>query len=88
MSAFGRYCCKSILTVRARNMDSISHANVQHRSKSAYVPFVSFKFEFHSRAAAGFCNTIGTFRISRDVRLELAKWANRTLMRLLSPIAI
>ena len=30
LSAHGRYCCKSILTVRARNIDSSFHSNAQH----------------------------------------------------------
>ena len=30
ISEFGRYCCKSILTIPARNIDSKSSANRQH----------------------------------------------------------
>jgi SRSO17 transposase len=38
MTVVGRYCCKSILKVRARNIDSSFHANAQDRFKSARVP--------------------------------------------------
>jgi hypothetical protein len=36
MSEKCRYCCKSILPLRARNFDSSFHANAQRRFKSAH----------------------------------------------------
>jgi hypothetical protein len=38
MSAFGRYCCKSILSILSRNIDSRSGANAQQRFKGALRP--------------------------------------------------
>jgi hypothetical protein len=73
MAAFGRYCCKSILTVPARNIDFKIERDqetlIQKRTRTDSIVLNS-----NSTALLGDFITIGTSRTSRDVRLESAKW--------------
>jgi hypothetical protein len=79
MTACGRLCCKSILSILSRNIDSRSGANAQQRFKGARAPIRSLQISISQRLLGDFCNTIGTFRTSQDVRLESAKWGKADL---------
>jgi hypothetical protein len=59
-SAFGRYCCKRILRVRASNIDSRSGANAQRRFKNLFVPIRLLRIFTRKLLLADFCNNIGT----------------------------
>src|SRR5262249_3152055 len=51
-------CCKSILPVRARNVDSSFHTNAQHRFKSAHAPIRLFQILIPQWRLGDFCNNI------------------------------
>jgi len=64
MTACCRFCCKSILSILSRNIDSRSGANAQQRFKKPARRFDRYKFLFH-RA----CLT--TLRQNRHERAQL-----------------
>jgi hypothetical protein len=68
MSAFGRYCCRSILSILSRNIDSRSGANAQQRFKGACAPIRSLQTSISQSLLGDFCNNIGTKRRWRNVR--------------------
>jgi hypothetical protein len=54
----GRLCCKSILSILSRNIDSRSDANAQQRFKGARAPIRSLQISISQRLLGDFCNTI------------------------------
>src|SRR5262245_2829296 len=59
MSLVGRYCCKSVLSILSRNIDSRSGANAQQRFKEARAPSRSLQISISQSPIGDFCNTIG-----------------------------
>ena len=57
-----RYCCKSILSILSRNIDSRSGANAQQRCKRARAPIRSSQISISQSLLGDFCNKIGTER--------------------------
>jgi hypothetical protein len=53
-------CCKSILSILSRNIDSRSGANAQQRFKGARAPIRSLQISISQRLLGDFCNTIGS----------------------------
>jgi hypothetical protein len=53
-----RYCCKSILSILSRNIDSRSGANAQQRFKEAHAPIRSLQISISRSLLGDFCNTI------------------------------
>jgi hypothetical protein len=53
-----RYCCKSILSISARNIESKSRTNAQHRFKSTYAPIRLLQISIRQRPFGDFCNNI------------------------------
>jgi hypothetical protein len=66
LSAFGGLCCKTILSMWARNIDSRSRTAKQLRFKSALVPIRLFQNPIPQLLYGDFCNTIGVKRTCRD----------------------
>ncbi|MEA2919198.1 MAG: hypothetical protein QOJ15_11279 [Bradyrhizobium sp.] len=52
-----RLCCKSILSILSRNIDSRSGANAQQRFKGARAP-IRVQISISQRLLGDFCNTI------------------------------
>jgi hypothetical protein len=71
-SGCGRYCCKSILSILSRNIDSRSGANAQQRFKGARAPIRSLQISISRSLLGDFCNNIGTKRPIRNVRYPAA----------------
>src|SRR5262245_54974568 len=57
-AAMCRYCCKSILSILSRNIDSRSGANAQQRFKEARAPSRSLQISISQSPIGDFCNTI------------------------------
>src|ERR1700716_1941332 len=62
-------CCKSILSILSRNIDSRSGANAQQRFKGARAPIRSLQISISQRLLGDFCHTIGP---GADVRFRAA----------------
>jgi hypothetical protein len=52
-----RYCCKNILSILSRNIDSRSGANAQQRFKKARAPIRSLQISISQSLFVDFCNT-------------------------------
>src|SRR5215475_3852574 len=55
----GGLCCKSLLSIWARNIDSRSSANTQQRFKRTGAPIRLFQISISQSPLGDFCNTIG-----------------------------
>src|SRR5215510_4845766 len=66
-SGIGRLCCKTLLSISARNIDSRSGANTQQRFKRTGAPILLFQISISQSLLGDFCNTIGQIRTSADV---------------------
>src|SRR5215468_8532392 len=53
-----RLCCKSLLSIWARNIDSRSSANTQQRFKRTGAPIRLFQISIAQSPLGDFCNTI------------------------------
>jgi hypothetical protein len=71
-----RLCCKSILSILSRNIDSRSGANAQQRFKGARAPIRSLQISISQRLLGDFCNTIRT-RAERTVSLQSSCFKRR-----------
>src|SRR5215475_13676818 len=60
-------CCKTLLSISARNIDSRSGANTQQRFKRTGAPILLFQISISQSLLGDFCNTIGQDRTSADV---------------------
>jgi hypothetical protein len=60
----------SILSISARNIDSKSRTNAQHRFKSTYAPIRLLQISIPQRPFGDFCNNIGTDRPDWHVRVD------------------
>src|SRR5262249_53056412 len=58
-SVFGRLCCKTLLSISARKIDSRSGANTQQRFKRTGAPILLFQISISQSLLGDFCNTIG-----------------------------
>jgi hypothetical protein len=58
-------CCKSILSILSRNIDSRSGAHAQQRFKRAHAPIRLLQIYISQNLLGDFCNTIGQQRKSR-----------------------
>src|SRR5215471_13539309 len=63
----GRLCCKTLLSISARNIDSRSGANTQQRFKRTGAPILLFQISISQSLLGDFCNKIGQDRTSADV---------------------
>jgi len=77
MTANGRYCCKSILTISSRNIDSRSGAGAQQRFKEARAPIRLLQITISQSLLGDFCNNIGTERRLGSVRSYVSFGVNR-----------
>ena len=53
-----RFCCKSLLSISTRNIDSKSGVNTQQRFKRANIPIRLFQVSISQSLLGDFCNTI------------------------------
>src|SRR3954465_5707233 len=61
-SAGDRFCCKRILLIPARKIDSRSSTNKQRRFKNPFVPIRSVEILILQLPRGDFCNKIGQFQ--------------------------
>jgi hypothetical protein len=61
-SGCGRYCCKSILSISSRHIDSRSGTNAQQRFKRAPLRIRLLQNSISQSPLGDFCNTIGPSR--------------------------
>ena len=62
MTAYGRFCCKTILSAPARKIDSRSRSKAQHRFKSVCNRIRLFQIPIPQTSVGDFCNKIGPER--------------------------
>src|SRR5215467_13385382 len=78
MSAVGRFCCKSLLSISAGNIDSISSVIRNNDSKEPARRFYCFKFLFHRARPENFATKSALLRHHQSTCRGLLSEQDRT----------